>query len=143
MVISLSPMDTVIQELSSIQPMENKSCRGDDRPSKWVTIKLFVSPFRVLVAISVLCNVFHATRIHSGSTPVPSFHFNVPHDLTLMEDKNALCVSDRENDRLQCFHAANCTFINEIKLREVGSRVFAATYTPAAGESRIRLSVLL
>ena len=36
--------------------------------------------------------------IHTGS-------FNIPHSLTLNEEKDALCVADRENSRLVCIHA--------------------------------------
>lgn len=69
-----------------------------------------------------------------GPVPAPAFHFSVPHDLTLMEDRNAICVADRENGRLQYFYSTNGTFIDEIESPKIGSRVFGASYTPAAGQ---------
>lgn len=65
---------------------------------------------------------------------VPEYHFSVPHDLTIAEDKNLVCVSDRENGRIQCFLMTNGSFIFQIQSPEIGFRVFSASYTPANGK---------
>ncbi|XP_065210998.1 peptidyl-alpha-hydroxyglycine alpha-amidating lyase 1-like isoform X2 [Planococcus citri] len=65
---------------------------------------------------------------------VPAYHFNIPHDLTLLEDRNELCVSDRENGRILCYTTNNGSFVSEINLKsEVGNKVYAASYAPVAG----------
>ena len=68
---------------------------------------------------------------------VPNYHFNIPHDLSLAEDKNLLFVSDRENGRIQCFLASNGSFLYPIQSHDIGSRLFSASYTPANGKSLV------
>ncbi|KAK4023103.1 hypothetical protein OUZ56_008536 [Daphnia magna] len=49
--------------------------------------------------------------------------FNIVHSLTLMEEKDALCVADRENSRIVCIHAG---------LKEgPGQAKFGSPYGPA------------
>ncbi|XP_059352035.1 peptidyl-alpha-hydroxyglycine alpha-amidating lyase 2-like isoform X2 [Daphnia carinata] len=47
--------------------------------------------------------------------------FNIVHSLTLMEEKDALCIADRENSRIVCIHAG---------LKE-GQAKFGSPYGPA------------
>ena len=61
------------------------------------------------------------------------FNFNIPHGLALAEDKNQLCVADRENGRVQCFDL-NGKFVSSLQPAEFGSRIFSAAYTKAKGE---------
>ena len=55
-------------------------------------------------------------KVHTGS-------FNIVHSLTLQEEKDALCVADRENSRVVCIHAG---------LKEgPGQPSFGSPYGPA------------
>uniref|UniRef100_T1IX66 Copper type II ascorbate-dependent monooxygenase C-terminal domain-containing protein n=1 Tax=Strigamia maritima TaxID=126957 RepID=T1IX66_STRMM len=65
--------------------------------------------------------------------PPPPYSFYIPHKLTLAEDKDLLCVADRENGRIQCFSIANGTFHCQIRNTQFGSRWFSVSYTPANG----------
>ena len=65
------------------------------------------------------------------------YAFNVPHSLALAEDKEMLCVADRENGRIQCFSTVDGVFKKSIQPKELGSRVFGIDYTPANGEENI------
>jgi peptidylamidoglycolate lyase len=56
--------------------------------------------------------------------------FNVPHALTLAEDKNMICLADRENSRVQCFNAKEGGFVRSLKPQQLG-RVYSVAY--AAG----------
>jgi len=58
--------------------------------------------------------------------------FNIPHGLALAEDRNEICVADRENGRVQCF-SLDGDFTRSIKPEEFGSRIFSVAYTPANG----------
>ncbi|ESO86676.1 hypothetical protein LOTGIDRAFT_128636, partial [Lottia gigantea] len=59
----------------------------------------------------------------------PNGAFDVPHSITIAEDKNLVCVADRENGRIQCFDFEG-KFSHIIKVKEFGSRLFAIEYTP-------------
>lgn len=64
----------------------------------------------------------------------PNYHFFVPHDLSLAEEKNLLYVSDRENGRIQCFLASNGSYVYQIASSAIGKRLFSASYTPVNGK---------
>jgi peptidylamidoglycolate lyase len=64
---------------------------------------------------------------------LPPYEFSVPHALALAEDKEMLCVADRENGRIQCFNSHNGSFIAQYRSREMGSRIFSMAYSPAQG----------
>ena len=59
--------------------------------------------------------------------------FNIPHGLALAEDKNEVCVADRENGRVQCF-TLDGEFTRSIQPEEFGSRIFSVAYTKARGK---------
>ncbi|KAL1110520.1 hypothetical protein AAG570_008048 [Ranatra chinensis] len=59
--------------------------------------------------------------------------FRIPHALTIAEDKDLLCVADRENGRVQCFNINNGTFVMSLSSPELGSRIFSVAYSPAKG----------
>lgn len=63
----------------------------------------------------------------------PVYGFNVPHALALAEDKEMLCVADRENGRILCFNCHNGSFIVQFASFEMGSRIFSVAYSPAQG----------
>lgn len=63
---------------------------------------------------------------------VPPYQLWIPHSLTLAEDKEMICVADRENGRILCFNMQNGTFIYEINL-QLFQRIFSVAYTPTAG----------
>ena len=72
---------------------------------------------------------FTLTRGHNS--------FNIPHGLALAEDRQELCVADRENGRVQCFTVEG-EFTRSIQPPEFGSRIFSVAYTPANGSYRHR-----
>jgi DNA-binding beta-propeller fold protein YncE len=61
--------------------------------------------------------------------------FNIPHSLTLAEDKNMICVADRENGRIQCFNAQTGKFVSSIQPQEMGRTVYGISYAKAEGEN--------
>lgn len=68
-----------------------------------------------------------------GHRPAP-YQFQVPHALTLAEDRGLVCVADRENGRVQCFFSHNGTFVHEIASETFGTRVFSVAYSPTKGK---------
>lgn len=73
--------------------------------------------------------------VFSGTIPPPPYDFLIPHDLTLMNDRNLVCVADRENGRIECFQITNGSFVFDINSpHELGSHLYSATYTSAAGK---------
>ncbi|CAH2297114.1 peptidyl-glycine alpha-amidating monooxygenase A precursor [Pelobates cultripes] len=52
----------------------------------------------------------------------------IPHSLTLAPEHSQICVADRENGRIQCFHSETGRFIKEIKHKEFGRELFAVSY---------------
>lgn len=63
----------------------------------------------------------------------PENYFAVPHGLTLALDKGLLCVADRENGRVQCFHHSNGTFHSQYHSPLIGDRIFSVAYAPTNG----------
>ncbi|GAB0090254.1 Peptidyl-alpha-hydroxyglycine alpha-amidating lyase 1 [Sergentomyia squamirostris] len=57
----------------------------------------------------------------------------IPHALTLALDKGLVCVADRENGRVQCFHASNGTFHSQYHSTVVGDRIYGVSYAPIKG----------
>ncbi|XP_055708000.1 peptidyl-alpha-hydroxyglycine alpha-amidating lyase 1 isoform X2 [Phlebotomus papatasi] len=57
----------------------------------------------------------------------------IPHALTLALDKGLVCVADRENGRVQCFHATNGTFHSQYHSPLVGDRIYGVSYAPVNG----------
>lgn len=68
-----------------------------------------------------------------GGVKSPVYGFSVPHALALAEDKEMLCVADRENGRIQCFNCHNGSFIVQFHSSQMGSRIFSVAYSPAEG----------
>ncbi|XP_045499781.1 peptidyl-alpha-hydroxyglycine alpha-amidating lyase 1-like isoform X1 [Colias croceus] len=66
----------------------------------------------------------------TGQTP---FTLNVPHALTIAEDKNAVCTADRERGRIACFRADNGTYIHSYSHWLIGRRLFSVAYSPIQG----------
>jgi len=66
----------------------------------------------------------------------PAYAFAIPHGLALAEDKDLLCVADRENGRIQCFKASDGTIQFMINSREFGGRLFSVTYSNVDGTNR-------
>lgn len=59
--------------------------------------------------------------------------FNIPHGLALVEERDELCVADRENGRVQCFTTAG-QFTRSLQPEQFGSRIFSVAATPANGQ---------
>lgn len=70
-----------------------------------------------------------SSSLCTGPSQPPPSTFNVPHSMTLAEDKNLLCVADRENGRIQCFDLEG-RFQRMIDSPEFGDRIFAISYCP-------------
>ncbi|XP_040151848.1 peptidyl-alpha-hydroxyglycine alpha-amidating lyase 1 isoform X1 [Anopheles arabiensis] len=71
-------------------------------------------------------------RLPSGQ-PVPASFFAIPHALALVPDRDLLCVADREQGRVQCFHTRNGTFHSQYSSPEIGSRLFSVKYISSDG----------
>jgi len=65
----------------------------------------------------------------------PPYAFAVPHALALAEERNVICVADRENGRIQCFQINNGTYIGQIAYKDFGRRLFSIAYTPSQGKN--------
>uniref|UniRef100_A0A1L8DTV6 peptidylamidoglycolate lyase n=2 Tax=Nyssomyia neivai TaxID=330878 RepID=A0A1L8DTV6_9DIPT len=57
----------------------------------------------------------------------------IPHSLTLALDKGLVCVADRENGRVQCFHTTNGTFHSQYHSPIVGDRIYGVSYASIDG----------
>ncbi|XP_015379796.1 PREDICTED: peptidyl-alpha-hydroxyglycine alpha-amidating lyase 1-like [Diuraphis noxia] len=68
----------------------------------------------------------------TGEMFVPPYQLWIPHALTLAEDKELICVADRENSRVLCFNTNNGTFNFEIN-PQLFQRIFSVAYSPVAG----------
>ncbi|GBP92642.1 Peptidyl-alpha-hydroxyglycine alpha-amidating lyase 1 [Eumeta japonica] len=66
----------------------------------------------------------------TGQTP---YTFNVPHALTLVEDRGLVCVANRERGRVPCYSADNATFHFEYRSWLFGGRLFSVAYAPVDG----------
>ncbi|KAJ4436524.1 hypothetical protein ANN_16555 [Periplaneta americana] len=85
----------------------------------------------------LLMHFLHITRLCLGNPllneNLPPYEFYVPHALALAEDKEMLCVADRENGRIQCFNCHNGSFIIQFRSLKMGSRLFSVAYSSAQG----------
>jgi hypothetical protein len=66
----------------------------------------------------------------------------VPHGLTLAEDKNLLCVADRENGRVQCFNTDSGKFAKSIQPPEFGSTIYSVAYAKNTGKAALTCAIL-
>ncbi|XP_056022421.1 peptidylglycine alpha-amidating monooxygenase-like isoform X2 [Ostrea edulis] len=73
-----------------------------------------------------------SSQVKDGTAKPSPGSFNVPHSLTIAEDKGLLCVADRENGRIQCFDFQG-NFKRMIDAPEFGDRLFAVSYCPLHG----------
>ena len=58
--------------------------------------------------------------------------FNLPHGITVAEAQDLVCVADRENGRIQCFHLDG-TFSPSIKPPQFGPKVYGVEYCSDQG----------
>jgi len=63
----------------------------------------------------------------------PEGFFAIPHALTLVPERNLLCVADRENGRVQCFETVNGTFHSQYHSPVIGDRLLSVAYSPMQG----------
>lgn len=63
----------------------------------------------------------------------PENVFAIPHALALAPEWGLLCVADRENGRVQCFHTGNGTFHSQYHSPVIGDRLFGVAYAPIHG----------
>lgn len=63
----------------------------------------------------------------------PQNFFAIPHALTLAIDLGLICVADRENGRVQCFHIENGMFHSQYFSPIIGNRLFGVSYAPING----------
>lgn len=57
----------------------------------------------------------------------PPGTFSLPHGLAVAEEKNLLCVADRENARIQCFDLEG-NFVKQMHPKQFGKALFALEY---------------
>ncbi|XP_064610137.1 peptidylglycine alpha-amidating monooxygenase-like isoform X2 [Liolophura sinensis] len=62
----------------------------------------------------------------------PTNTFNIVHSITVAEEKNLLCASDRENGRIQCYDLEG-NFQKQITSPRFGGQVFGVAYCPKEG----------
>eukprot|EP00096_Caligus_rogercresseyi_P011837 TRINITY_DN4797_c0_g1_i2.p1 TRINITY_DN4797_c0_g1~~TRINITY_DN4797_c0_g1_i2.p1 ORF type:complete len:805 (+),score=181.95 TRINITY_DN4797_c0_g1_i2:63-2417(+) len=67
------------------------------------------------------------------SSSLNNYALNIPHGLTLAEEKGLVCVADRENGRVQCFNILNGSFVKSFKPKAFGSTIYSVAYSPANG----------
>lgn len=67
----------------------------------------------------------------------PENYFAIPHALTLALDLGLLCVADREDGRVQCFHIKNGTFHSQYHSPVIGDRLFSVAYAPLGDAGRL------
>uniref|UniRef100_A0A2M4ANV6 peptidylamidoglycolate lyase n=1 Tax=Anopheles triannulatus TaxID=58253 RepID=A0A2M4ANV6_9DIPT len=74
-------------------------------------------------------NSFILTRTFNlPGGPVPPSFFAIPHALTVIPKQDLICVADREQGRVQCFHTANGTYHSQFSSDEIGTRLFSVKY---------------
>uniref|UniRef100_A0A1B6G878 peptidylamidoglycolate lyase n=1 Tax=Cuerna arida TaxID=1464854 RepID=A0A1B6G878_9HEMI len=79
-----------------------------------------------------ITEIGHATFTFGMRVPDP-YAFNIPHALTLVEDRKLVCVADRENGRVLCFDWNNGTYAFSISSPQIGSLIYSVTYSPLEG----------
>ncbi|XP_075976775.1 peptidyl-alpha-hydroxyglycine alpha-amidating lyase 1-like isoform X2 [Anticarsia gemmatalis] len=62
-----------------------------------------------------------------------NFVFDVPHALTLAEDRGLVCVADRERGRVACFRHDNGSYVSSFSSWLIGGRLFSVAYAPVHG----------
>nr|CAD7258196.1 unnamed protein product [Timema shepardi] len=77
--------------------------------------------------IAIMTNGYPPSQV-----PSPYF-FSIPHALVLAEDKQLLCVADRENGRILCFNCLDGIFVMQVHSKELGGRIFSVAYAPVQG----------
>ncbi|XP_045772443.1 uncharacterized protein LOC123872284 [Maniola jurtina] len=65
-----------------------------------------------------------------GDSP---FVFSVPHALALAEDRNELCVANRERGRVECFRADSGAYTTSFHNWLVGPKIYSVAYAPLEG----------
>uniref|UniRef100_A0A182WIP2 peptidylamidoglycolate lyase n=1 Tax=Anopheles minimus TaxID=112268 RepID=A0A182WIP2_9DIPT len=79
-------------------------------------------------------NSFFLTRTFTlAPGPVPANYFAIPHALAIVPERDLLCVADREQGRVQCFHTGNGTFHSQYSNPEIGTRLFSVKYIASDG----------
>ncbi|XP_071507149.1 peptidyl-glycine alpha-amidating monooxygenase-like [Diadema antillarum] len=73
----------------------------------------------------------HLVKASALNPPVGQF--NIPHSITMVTDKDHVCVADREVGRIQCFESGSGDFVKQFNLPEFGGRLYAVVYTSASG----------
>lgn len=63
----------------------------------------------------------------------PPGALNIPHKITLIEDKKLACVADREHGRIQCFNFPHGQFQFEIRRDDFNGRLFSIAYSNTNG----------
>uniref|UniRef100_A0A1B6LWW9 peptidylamidoglycolate lyase n=1 Tax=Graphocephala atropunctata TaxID=36148 RepID=A0A1B6LWW9_9HEMI len=79
-----------------------------------------------------IMEIGHATFTFGLRMPDP-YSFNLPHALTLAEDRKLVCVADRENGRVLCFDWNSGTYAFSISSPQIGSLIYSVAYSPLDG----------
>lgn len=99
-----------------------------------------------LATLTVLLRTFpqeeSKNSLLSGSGDDP-FVFNIPHALTVVEDRGQVCTADRERGRVACFRADNGTYVAGYSSWLMGTRIYSVAYSPVHGSSLFTTNELL
>lgn len=95
-------------------------------------MKVFINSM-AFVFLSFVLYLSSSVHIGRAYAVAPVNWFAVPHGLTLALDKGLVCVADRENGRVQCFHHSNGTFHSQYHSQLIGDRLFSVAYAPIKG----------
>ncbi|XP_055943304.1 peptidylglycine alpha-amidating monooxygenase-like isoform X2 [Argiope bruennichi] len=63
----------------------------------------------------------------------PVGSFRIPHKVVLLEDRDLVCVADRENGRIQCFTMVSGRFRFQIQRAEFGGTLYSIAYSQDKG----------
>lgn len=61
--------------------------------------------------------------------PPGNYELNVPHALTLVEDKGLVCTADRENGRVVCYRVDNGEYVMQMSSNVMGPHIYSVAYS--------------
>lgn len=86
----------------------------------------------------ILIFSMNTKMLYPGTAP-PVGTFDIPHSITVLEEKQLVCVADRENGRIQCFDLEG-NFKHVIQHPQFGPRLFAIQSSPEHGKTLVVVS---
>lgn len=74
----------------------------------------------------------HSQRVELTNSYPPPSTFDLVHSIVVLENRDLVCVADRENARVQCF-TYDGNFVSQLHLKEFKPQIFAITYNEQTG----------